>query len=53
MYIVVAKHFTKEEKESLNDISYNDIFGNIDQQVAITKIFNNVIISNQKQTIYQ
>ena len=53
MYTVVAKHFTKEGKESLNDISYNDIFGNIDQQVAIIKIFIKIFIIKQKQTIYQ
>ena len=50
---VVAQHFTEEEKESLSIISYDDIFGNIDQQVAITKMFNKIISIKQNQIAYQ
>ena len=50
---VVAQLSTKEENKSRTYIVYHDIFGNVDQQVAITKICNKTIIIKQKQILCQ
>ena len=50
---IVAQHSTKEENKSPTNIVNHDIFGNLDQQVAITKICNKIIIIKQKQILCQ
>ena len=46
---VVNKHLESEDLNILSQVRYDDIFGTIDRQVKITKLFQKIIKIRQKQ----
>ena len=46
---VVKKHLESEELNILSQVRYDDIFGTIERQVKITKLFQKIIKIRHKQ----
>ena len=46
---IIKEHLKPEDINILSLVKYDDIFGNIDRQVPITKIFQTIIKIRQKE----
>ena len=44
---ITAHHLSEDDKRNLKNIFYSDLFGNIDQQVAITQMYTKIISIRQ------
>ena len=40
---VIKEHLNQNEKDILNDISYEDIFGNLSYQLRISQLYQSII----------